>query len=84
MPPTRDLESPRRFLAPEVVARTARLDLRAKDVVEGFITGMHKSPFFGHSVEFVQPTTYAPPVSSTTTSGTLVLLQVKVAKVPAT
>src|SRR5437660_8751859 len=55
---TRDLENPRRFLAPEVVARTARLDLRAKDVVEGFITGMHKSPFFGHSVEFVQHREY--------------------------
>jgi uncharacterized protein (DUF58 family) len=55
---TRDLDNPRRFLAPEVVARTARLDLRAKDIVEGFITGMHQSPFFGHSVEFVQHREY--------------------------
>ena len=35
-----------------------RLDLRAKHVVEGFISGMHRSPFFGHSVEFVQHREY--------------------------
>jgi uncharacterized protein (DUF58 family) len=54
----RDLEDPRRFLDPAVIARISRLDLRAKQVVEGFITGMHKSPFFGHSVEFVQHREY--------------------------
>jgi uncharacterized protein (DUF58 family) len=51
-------DDPRRFLHPETVARISRLDLRAKDVVEGFISGMHKSPFFGHSVEFVQHREY--------------------------
>lgn len=49
---------PRHFLAPAVIARVSRLDLRAKQVVEGFITGMHKSPFFGNSVEFVQHREY--------------------------
>ena len=58
MPTTRDPDNPRRFLAPDVIARTAKLDLRAKQVVEGFISGMHKSPFFGHSVEFVQHREY--------------------------
>src|SRR2546421_2763239 len=58
MPATRPPYTPRRFLAPEVIARPSRLDLRAKEVVEGFITGMHKSPFFGHSVEFVQHREY--------------------------
>jgi len=48
----------RRFLDPAVIARIGRLDLRAKQVVEGFISGMHKSPFFGHSVEFVQHREY--------------------------
>jgi uncharacterized protein (DUF58 family) len=48
----------RRFLHPATVARTARLDLRAKQVVEGFISGLHKSPFFGHSLEFVQHREY--------------------------
>jgi uncharacterized protein (DUF58 family) len=42
------------------VARISRLDLRARQVVEGFITGMHTSPFFGHSVEFVQHREYVP------------------------
>ena len=50
----------RRFLHPDTIARIAKLDLRAKKVVEGFLTGMHKSPFFGHSVEFVQHRDYAP------------------------
>jgi uncharacterized protein (DUF58 family) len=50
----------RRFLHPSTIARISRLDLRARQVVEGFITGMHKSPFFGHSVEFVQHREYVP------------------------
>jgi len=55
-----DKEDPRRFLHPETLARISRLDLRARQVVEGFISGMHKSPFFGHSVEFVQHREYVP------------------------
>ena len=51
-------DDPRRFLHPETVARISRLDLRARHVVEGFISGMHRSPFFGHSVEFVQHREY--------------------------
>jgi uncharacterized protein (DUF58 family) len=53
-------ENPRRFLHPETIARISRLDLRARQVVEGFISGMHKSPVFGHSVEFVQHREYVP------------------------
>jgi uncharacterized protein (DUF58 family) len=53
-------DDPRRFLHPETIARISRLDLRARHVVEGFITGMHRSPFFGHSVEFVQHRDYTP------------------------
>lgn len=51
-------DDPRRFLHPETVARISRLDLRAKQAVEGFLTGLHKSPFFGHSVEFIQHRDY--------------------------
>src|ERR1700741_2050039 len=51
-------DDPRRFLHPETIARISRLDLRARQVVEGFISGMHRSPFFGHSVEFVQHRDY--------------------------
>jgi uncharacterized protein (DUF58 family) len=52
-------EDPRRFLQPDAIARISRLDLRAKQVVDGFISGMHRSQFFGHSVEFVQHREYA-------------------------
>jgi hypothetical protein len=47
-------DDPRRFLHPDTIARISRLDLRARQVVEGFVSGMHRSPFFGHSVEFIQ------------------------------
>ena len=43
-------DDPRRFLHPRTLARIQRLDLRARQVVEGFMSGIHKSPFFGHSV----------------------------------
>ena len=51
-------DDPRRFLDPAVLARMGRLDLRAKQAVEGFITGLHTSHFFGHSVEFAQHREY--------------------------
>jgi uncharacterized protein (DUF58 family) len=51
-------DDPRRFLHPETIAKITRLDLRARQVVEGFISGMHRSPFFGHSIEFVQHREY--------------------------
>ncbi|MFN4260334.1 MAG: DUF58 domain-containing protein [Gemmataceae bacterium] len=51
-------DDPRRFLHPETIARISRLDLRARHVVEGFISGLHRSPFFGHSIEFVQHREY--------------------------
>lgn len=50
----------KRFLHPEVIKRIARLDLRARHVVEGFLSGMHRSPYFGQSVEFLQHRPYAP------------------------
>jgi uncharacterized protein (DUF58 family) len=48
----------KRFLHPEALKRIARLDLRARHVVEGFLTGMHRSPYFGQSVEFLQHREY--------------------------
>jgi uncharacterized protein (DUF58 family) len=50
----------KRFLHPEAIQRIARLELRARHVVEGFLSGMHRSPYFGHSVEFRQHREYAP------------------------
>ena len=48
----------KRFLHPEAIKRIARLDLRARHIVEGFLSGMHRSPYFGQSVEFLQHREY--------------------------
>jgi uncharacterized protein (DUF58 family) len=48
------------YLDPVVLAKLDRLDLRARLIVEGFISGMHKSPFHGFSVEFAQHREYSP------------------------
>lgn len=50
----------KRFLPPEAVKRVARLELRARHIVEGFLSGSHRSPYFGQSVEFVQHRQYVP------------------------
>jgi uncharacterized protein (DUF58 family) len=45
-------------LHPEAIARIARLELRARAVVEGVLAGLHKSPYKGQSVEFLQHREY--------------------------
>lgn len=50
----------KQFLHPEAIKRISRLELRARHVVEGFLSGMHRSPYFGQSVEFRQHREYAP------------------------
>ncbi len=50
----------KRFLHPEAIRRIARLELRARHIVEGFLSGIHRSPYFGQSVEFLQHREYAP------------------------
>jgi uncharacterized protein (DUF58 family) len=47
-------------LQPDVVSRIANLELRARLVVEGFITGLHRSPYHGFSVEFAEHRQYMP------------------------
>jgi len=51
---------PARYLDPEVISRLSRLDLIARLVVEGFITGLHRSPYHGFSVEFSEHRPYLP------------------------
>jgi uncharacterized protein (DUF58 family) len=50
----------RRFLRPEEFSRISRLEVRARHIVEGFLSGLHRSPHFGQSVEFVQHREYVP------------------------
>jgi len=49
-----------RFLAPEVLARISSLELIARSVVEGFIAGLHRSPYLGFSTDFAEHRQYMP------------------------
>ncbi len=51
-------EDLRRYLQPEVAATLSNLELIARLVVEGFMTGLHKSPYHGFSIEFSQHRPY--------------------------
>jgi uncharacterized protein (DUF58 family) len=53
-------ESYKRFLDPAVVSKLASMELRARLVVEGFVTGLHRSPYKGFSVEFAEHRQYMP------------------------
>jgi uncharacterized protein (DUF58 family) len=44
----------RQFLDPAVIARLGTLELKARTIVEGFLSGLHRSPFKGFSVEFAE------------------------------
>ena len=50
----------RTFLDPAVVARLGTLELKARTIVEGFLSGLHRSPFKGFSVEFAEYRQYIP------------------------
>lgn len=47
-----------KYLRPEIIRQVARLDLKAKFIVEGFLTGLHASPYQGFSVEFSEHRKY--------------------------
>ena len=49
-----------RFLAPEVLARIGNLELLARTVVEGFMSGLHRSPYLGRSMDFAEHRAYMP------------------------
>ncbi len=49
-----------RFLDPKILARIDRLDLLARTVVDGFVSGLHQSPHLGVSVDFAEHRAYMP------------------------
>ena len=49
-----------RFMDPAVLARIGNLELVARAVVDGFINGLHKAPYFGASVDFAEHRGYVP------------------------
>jgi uncharacterized protein (DUF58 family) len=50
----------KKYADPEILAKVANLTLRARRVVEGTISGLHKSPFHGFAVEFAEYREYVP------------------------
>lgn len=51
--------SSEQYLKPEVIQTVSRLDLRARFIVEGLLSGLHTSPFQGFSVEFSEHRRYS-------------------------
>src|SRR5436305_5167738 len=49
-----------RYLDPDGLARVGNMELVARQVVEGFLTGRHRSPYHGFSVEYLDHRAYAP------------------------
>lgn len=49
-----------KYFDPQTLARLQGLRLRARHVVEGFVSGLHRSPFRGFSIEFSEHRDYAP------------------------
>ena len=49
-----------RFIDPKVLGRIRNLELLAKTVVEGFINGLHRAPYFGASIDFAEHRGYVP------------------------
>src|SRR3954465_1368355 len=43
-----------RFVDPKILSRIGNLELLARSVVEGFINGLHRAPYFGASIDFAE------------------------------
>src|SRR5438552_3293753 len=54
------MDDPRKYLDPLALAKVRSLELQARLIVEGYLSGMHKSPYHGFSVEFAQHREYVP------------------------
>src|SRR5215475_7334612 len=53
-------EDTQQYLDPVALAKVRSLELQARLIVEGYLSGMHKSPYHGFSVEFSQHREYVP------------------------
>lgn len=53
-------KEPDQILPSKAISRISRLEVQARQVVEGFLSGQHRSPYFGQSIEFVQHREYVP------------------------
>src|ERR1051325_4687371 len=58
--PVAETKSANRFIDPKVLMKIQNLELVARSVVEGFVQGMHRSPYLGFSVDFAAYRQYFP------------------------
>ena len=54
------VEANRKYLDPQTLAKIQGLELRARRVIEGYVSGAHRSPYHGFSVEFAEHREYVP------------------------
>lgn len=54
------MDSYQKYLDPRVLAKLTGLDLKARLIVEGYVAGLHKSPYHGFSIEFAEHREYVP------------------------
>src|SRR5690348_14520334 len=62
-PPTAasdSMENYQKYLNPETLAKLQGLELRARLIVEGYVSGVHRSPYHGFSIEFAEHREYVP------------------------
>lgn len=57
---TTNTNDSRKYLDPRMLAKLHGLKLRARHIVEGFVAGLHRSPFHGFSIEFAEHREYTP------------------------
>ena len=50
----------RKFLSPQLLSKLSKMEMKARFVVEGFLIGLHRSPYHGFSVEFAEHRQYMP------------------------
>jgi uncharacterized protein (DUF58 family) len=54
------MDDAQKYLDPRTLAKVRSLELQARKIVEGYLSGLHKSPYHGFSVEFAQHREYVP------------------------
>ncbi len=54
------METSRKYLDPQTLAKIQGLELRARHIVEGYVSGVHRSPYHGFSIEFAEHREYVP------------------------
>src|SRR5229473_6963737 len=52
------MDDPQRYLDPLILAKVRSLELQARLIVEGYVSGVHKSPYHGFSIEFAEHREY--------------------------